>query len=245
VPRALLRCALPLAASVLALPAAGQTTLVLNAAGAPPFVRPDGTGFTDVIATEAFRRIGLAVQVVNLPAERALRLADEGHIDGEVGRVGGLEAQYPNLARVPEPIARVEFAAFSRNPALPADFAVLRTHAVGLVRGWKYFEQAMAGGESVVTASDPEQLFRLLELGRVDVALYERSMGTALLMTLGIRDVRPLDPVLARRDVYTYLNRRHAALVSPLAEALRAMKRDGFYAKARREILDPYLGRPR
>jgi len=237
-----LRRALLLAALALAQPAAGAPALVLNAVGAPPFIQPDGSGFTNIVTREAFRRIGVEVQVVSLPAERALRLADDGRIDGEVGRVGGLEKLYPNLVRVPESVVRVELTAFSRDPAIPAEFAALRSRAVGLVRGWKFFEQGMAGGEQVVTASDPEQLFRLLALGRVDVALYERSMGTALLMALGMRDVYRLEPPLARPEVYTYLHRRHAALVPQLADALRAMKRDGFFARAYRDLLGPYQG---
>jgi len=237
-----LRRAFLLAACALALPAAGEPALVLNAAGAAPFIRPDGSGFSNVIAREAFQRIGREVQVVSLPAERALRLADEGRIDGELGRLGGLEALYPNLLRVPEPIARVELVAFSRDPSIPAELGALRERAVGLVRGWKFFEHALAGAKQVVTASDAEQLFRLLSLGRVEVALYERSMGAALLTALGIRDIHRLEPPLARPEVYTYLHRRHAALVPRLAEALRAMKRDGFIAGAYRRLIVPYLG---
>jgi len=241
VPRALLRCALLLAATALALPAAGQPALVLNDTNAPPYTNDAHTGFIDVVAAEAFRRAGLRVELVRLPAERALLLANSGQIDGEIVRVGGLEAQYGNLLRVPEAIADVGFSAFSRDPTIRADFESFKRRPVGLIRGWKIYEQAMAGSSQVVTAADPAQLFRLLELGRIDVALYERTLGVALAMSLGLSDVHRLEPVLAERDVYTYLNRKHAALVPGLAGALRAMKRDGFYAKARRDILGPYL----
>jgi polar amino acid transport system substrate-binding protein len=213
----------------------------MNAAGAPPFVQADGRGFTNVVAQEVFRRAGLELQIVTLPAERALRLADGGQLDGELGRIGGLEAQYPNLVRVPEPITEVRFAAFARDAGIPADLPALRLRTVGLVRGWKYLEQAMAGAEHVVTASDPEQLFRLLALGRVEVALYESTMGTALAASLGLSGVRRLEPPLARREVFTYLNRKHAALAPALAAAIRSVKRDGFYARARRELLGRYL----
>jgi polar amino acid transport system substrate-binding protein len=235
------RRALLLACLALPLPAAAQTVLVLNDTNAPPYTNEARTGFIDVVAREAFRRAGLGMELVRLPAERALQLADSGKIDGEIVRVGGLETQYTNLLRVPEPIADVGFAAFSRNGKLRADFAALRQHTVGLIRGWKIYERAMEGGAQVVTASDPEQLFRMLALGRIDVALYERTMGVALGMALGIPDAHRLEPVLAKRDVFTYLHKRHAGHVPALAEALRAMKRDGSYARARREILGPYL----
>jgi polar amino acid transport system substrate-binding protein len=235
------RRSLLLAACALALPAAGQPVLVLNDAGAAPYTNEARTGFVDVIAAEAFHRAGLALELVRLPAERALRLADAGRIDGELMRVGGLEAQYAHLRRVPEPIAEVGFAAFSRDRRMAANFKALKSHSVGLIRGWKIYERAMAGGARIATASDPEQLFRLLALGRIDVALYERSMGVALAMSLALDDVHRLEPVLAVRDVYTYLHRRHAAAVPRLADALRAMRREGFTARARRKILRPYL----
>jgi polar amino acid transport system substrate-binding protein len=241
VPCTLLRRALLLAAFALSPPAAGQPVLVLNDTNAPPYTNDARTGFIDVVAAEAFRRAGLRVELVRLPAERALLLANSGQIDGEILRVGGLEAQYGNLLRVPEPIADVGFSAFSRDPMIRADFNSFRRRSVGLIRGWKIYEQAMAGSAQVVTVADPAQLFRLLELGRIDVALYERTLGVALALSLGLSDVHRLEPVLAERDVYTYLHRKHAASVPRVAEALRAMKRDGFYAKARRDILGPYL----
>ena len=214
--------------------------LVLNDTNAPPYTNEARTGFIDVVADEAFRRAGLRYELVSLPAERALRLADAGRIDGELVRVGGLEAVYPNLLRVPEPISEVVFSAFSLREDTPADLQALKSRSVGLIRGWKIFEQAMAGSSTVLTTNDPEQLFRLLSLGRIEVALYEGNMGVALAMALGIGGVHRLRPDLARREVYTYLHRRHAAEVPKLAEALRAMKRDGFYARARREVLGPY-----
>ena len=64
--------------------------------------------------------------------------------------------------------------------------------------------------------------------------------AASLALSLALDDVHRLEPLLAERDVFTYLHRRHAAHVPALDGALRAMKRDGFYARARREILQPY-----
>ena len=230
-----------------ALPAAAADdgVLVLNDTNAPPYTNETRTGFIDLVADEAFRRAGLRYELVTLPAERALRLADAGKIDGEIVRVGGLEAVYPNLLRVPEPISEVVFSAFGRTEGARADLEALKSRPVGLIRGWKIFEQAMAGSTTVVTANDPQQLFRLLTLGRVEAALYEGNMGVALAMALSLNGVYRLRPDLARRDVYTYLHRRHAAEVPRLAEALRAMKRDGTYARIQREVLGPYRETPR
>jgi hypothetical protein len=44
-------------------------------------------------------------------------------------------------------------------------------------------------------------------------------------------DVRMLEEPFGRADMFIYLNRRHAALVPRLADAIRAMKADGTYER--------------
>lgn len=223
--------------------AAAPQVLVLNDANEPPLTTPEHTGFLDVIATEAFRRIGSELRLVKLPAERALLLANDGLEDGELTRIAGLEEQYPNLVRVPEKLIDWDFAAFSKDASIPASFQAIRRHSVGLIKGWKIYERNTAGAERVTTVDDPEQLFRLLDRERIEVALYARLMGLALIQKQGLKNIRPLEPPLARRAMYIYLNKRHAKLVPKLAEALRALKHEGFYQRAYREKLLPY-GKP-
>lgn len=227
---------------LLALPvgvAAGPPVLVLNDTNAPPYTNQERTGYIDVIATEAFRRAGLDLRLVKLPAERALRLINDGLQDGDLTRVAGLEAQYPNLVRVPEKLVDWDFAAFSKDPSVPADLASIRRRSVGFIRGWKIYEQAMAGVENAIAVEDAEQLFRLLQTDRIEVALYGRWMGLALIKKRGMTSVRPLHPLLANREMFIYLNKRHAEHIPRIAAALRAMKQEHFYERAYREHLLP------
>ncbi len=223
---------------------AGERLLVLNDAWAPPYTTSDKNGFLDIVVGEAFRRAGVAFELVRLPAERGLINANEGIEDGDLARIGGLETQYPNLVRVPEKVADVEFVAFARDTSIVPEWNVLRRLNVGFIKGWKVYEQQFGDASRITTANDAEQLFRLIELGRIDVALYERWLGIALSVKMGLRNVRPLAPPLATRAMFVYLNRRHADLVAPLAQALRALKADGFYARARSESLGHYGGEP-
>jgi polar amino acid transport system substrate-binding protein len=52
--------------------------------------------------------------------------------------------------------------------------------------------------------------------------------------------MHPLAPPLDTREMFIYLHRRHAPLVPKLAEALRAMKREGFYRRVYNERLMSY-----
>jgi polar amino acid transport system substrate-binding protein len=220
--------------------AAERRMLVLNNANEPPYTTESGDGFIDVVAQEAFRRAGVGLRLVKLPAERALISANEGIEDGDLVRIAGLEQQYPNLIRVPEKLMDWTFAAFSKNAALPGRWDAIRPRAVGHIKGWKIYEQHMAGAPQVTTADDAAQLFRLLALGRIEIALYEHWMGVALAKQQGLREARPLQPALATREMFVYLHKRHAPLVPRVAEALRALKREGFYERAYREKLLPY-----
>ena len=220
--------------------AAEPRVLVLNDVNEPPLTTPEHTGFLDVIATEAFRRIGVGLRLVKLPAERALLLANDGLQDGDLTRIAGLEEQYPNLVRVPEKLIDWDFAAFSKDASIPADFEAIRRHSTGLIKGWKIYERNMAGAVQVITVDDPEQLFRLLDHDRIDVALYARWMGLAFIQKHALKNIRLLEPPLMSRAMYVYLNKRHTKLVPRLAQALRALKREGFYQRVYRQKLMPY-----
>lgn len=220
--------------------AAERPVLVLNDTNEPPYTTPERTGFLDVIAGEAFRRIGFELRLVKLPPERGLINANAGIEDGDMARIAGLEKQYPNLMRVPEKLVDWEFSAFSKDTSIPSSWKAIRQRSVGHIKGWKIYEQNLAGAEHVTTADDPGQLFRLLDLNRIEVALYERSLGAALAKQQGLKTVLPLAPPLATREMFIYLNKRHTELVPRLADALRAMKRDGFYQRMYNEKLKPY-----
>lgn len=224
--------------------AAERPVLVLNDTNEPPYTTPDRTGFLDVIAGEAFRRAGFELRLVKLPAERALINANAGNEDGDLSRIAGIEKRYPNLIQVSEKLVDWEFSAFSMDSAIPPAWPALRQRAVGHIKGWKIYEQALAGAERVSTADDPAQLFRLLELRRIEVALYERRFGLALVRQQGLKGIRPLTPVLSTREMFIYLHRRHALVVPKLAAALRAMKREGFYQRVHDQKLMPYRETP-
>lgn len=219
--------------------AATLPVLVLNDTNEPPFTAPDQSGFLDAVAGEAFRRAGVRLKLVKLPAERALLNANAGIGDGDMARIAGLETQYPNLIRVPEKLIDWTFTAYSRDASIAARWDIIRKRQVGHIKGWKIYEQQLAGAPHVIKVDDAAQLFRLLELDRIEVALYARWLGDMLIRQQDIKGVHALDPPLATREMFIYLNRRHAALVPRLAEALREIKAEGLYDRLYREKVLP------
>jgi polar amino acid transport system substrate-binding protein len=207
-------------------------TLVLNTAEEYPLSTADGRGIEDLIISEAFRRVGVSVEIAHLPAERALVNANKGIDDGTFVRIAGIERIYPNLVRVRERITEFEFVAFAREPSIKIrDWNSLRPYSIGIITGWKILEAKIVGASLLTKVSSPEALFSLLERGRADIVVYDRTQGIAMMRKLGIAGVRPLSPPLAKQDMFLYLNRRHEDLAPKLESSLREMKRDGSFSR--------------
>ena len=200
----------------------------INSGYTPPLSTPDQDGYFDLLLKEAFSRIGLTVEIVLLPAERSLVEAARGQADGDVGRVAAIADIYPDLLMVPEPVLdQRQFVAFSLHPCSTPDWASLAGKHIGFLRGWKIFEQNRILAASSIRTETLEQLFLLLEMGRIDLALTARLDGLVMTKNLGLDNVVVCEPPLAVQTMYLYLHRKHADLVLPLSNALREIKNDG------------------
>lgn len=216
--------------------------LVLNTDAASPHSRADGTGFEDRIVTEAFRRLGLEVKLVQLPSERALQNADQGIDDGNYVRIAGLSALYPNLLMVPEPMSSFPCVAFTRDPGLKAlAWTDLSGPQVAYVLGWKLVELNVPAIRTLQSVRDQEALFVLLDKGRARIVLADLHTGREIIRRKGYRNMRALLPPLADPPMFLYLHKRHADLVPRLAEILRDMRRDGTLQRLTRAGLDEPL----
>ena len=71
--------------------------------------------FVCLIAKEAFRRIGVEIELPYLPTERSISAANDGLHDGELNRIAGMEKIYPNLIRVDESMMDFEFVGLTKN----------------------------------------------------------------------------------------------------------------------------------
>ena len=205
--------------------------LFLSTSHNPPHSTPDSRGTEDLVLKEAFRRIGYQINIVHLPSKRCLVNANNGIDDGLFARVEGMEAGYPNLVMVPEPVATFEFAVFSKHDIPVNGWNSLKPYRTGIVTGWKILEKNLAQIPSLTLVTNKKSLFAMLESGRLDAAVFDWTEGEALLSKGKPSTIRPIKPLLAKRDMYVYMNKRHAALVGRLSNALKDMKRDGTFQR--------------
>jgi len=190
---------------------------------------PEQTGMLDRIVKGAFNRIGINAEVVFNPTGRSLEDVNEGFADAEINRIAGMEENYPNLIRVTEPNMIMHFVAFSKKDFVIDDWDSIRDLTIGVVQGWKILEDNTSGFPYVTLVPTETELFNMLDKNRLDIALYSKLAGYEQLMLHGLNDIYHLEPPLASREMYLYLNKKHTHLADKVAEALRDMKEDGTY----------------
>ncbi len=220
---------------------ADEKIIELNVTGQAPLNTDEQNGFIDVVAKEAFRRIGYELRMVRLPAERGLKNSNQGLIDGELVRVAGMQKLYPNLMIVPEKVMDWEFSGFSYQLLnFEHGWSDLSGKSVAYVNGWKIFEKNVPGTAEITRTSSAEILFQLLRKKRTDIVLYERWGGHYLLHKMNMDDVEVCKQPLAVKAMYIYLHKKHRSLVPKLSSALVAMKEDGSYQKLFNQYLMPF-----
>ncbi|GMQ89555.1 MAG: transporter substrate-binding domain-containing protein [Gammaproteobacteria bacterium] len=222
-------------------PLSAAEKLVLNAGSAAPFVRADGNGFYNLLVKELFRRMDMEAEVIALPSERALLNANAGIEDGNIARTRGIEKKYTNLVRVPGKVVDFEFMVFTEK----ADFPVtgwdsLKPYDVGFITGWKILEKNVTGTRSTTRVRSRKQLFALLDNRRVDIVLHDRWGGLWWLQQHP-GNIHYLEPPVATRELFLYLNKKHENLVPLAASTLAAMKQDGEYQRIFDLTLKPLL----
>lgn len=178
------------------------------------------------VVREAYRRVGLQAVADIRPNERAIVSADNGDTDGDTMRMAGLEVRYPNLVRVPEPVLAFDTIAFTGGMAFRVNgWESLRPYSICVVRGFKVGERGTEGMSREVVSNNEASL-RMVKAGHCQVAVLGEALWL-LIDELKLGPLRALDPPVEVTPLYHYVNVRHAHLAPRLAEALRAMRREG------------------
>lgn len=233
IPIACLLCLLLFAAT----PASAEGTLKINTSIKPPFSTEDETGFFDLLVKELGTRLDVQTELVRLPPERALVSANENISDAELPRIAGMEKNYPNLVMVDEPVVEYNFVAFSKRCLRITSWDDLDGVQTSYLIGWKIFENNVPRTAEITRLRTPESMFAMLDVGRTEVALYERYAGRNILKELNLPLIRECEGPLAVKPMYLYFHKSHVGLADKAAEALRQMKRDGTYQRIHDQTL--------
>lgn len=201
------------------------------------------TLISEVIVRKAYARLGYRAEINKYPAERAIKLANEGFADGEVARIDGVGERYSNLIQLYPPINYLEATVFTAGSKLDIKgWQSLKPHSIGIIRGIKFAEENTAGMDRYVVGDYPT-LFRMLQHGRFDFAVSSWLNGVYHVRHLAMGDVVALEPSVERFDMYHYLHRDHAALAPRLEAVFQEMQESGELSAIRERVIDVLLRR--
>ena len=195
------------------------------------------------ILTAACAKLGIKVELEDVPAERALVLSNSGQVDGEIQRIAGVEKTYTSLVPIPVAINYIEPSVFTVSQTFTVDgWESIRPYSIGIVHGVGSSERGTKGMPRVEAVGDQATLLNMLDHGHIDIAVTDVFSGQIAVKKLHLENrVHALQPPLQRIYLYHYLNDRHRDLAKQVEEVLRAMEADGELARLRETFVKQAL----
>lgn len=199
---------------------------------------------------EAFRRMGVPLEIVHAPTQRLAVLLAQGAIDGEAVRALAYGQANPELVRVDVPVMDIVFTLYTAKPG----FAVTRvdelagTQRGAYKRGVIFCERLLKPllpAERLADVTDSGQGLAMLLAGRADffcdvnVAFEQAQADDSVKGAAAAHKLLELE----RSPLYPYLAPRHAELAPRLAATLRQMKAEGLIERYRQEAFGHAAGR--
>ncbi|MGM3215483.1 substrate-binding periplasmic protein [Pseudomonas sp. PhalM4] len=217
--------------------ALGERLRLVSDDWAPYIYQQNGQphGIDYEVTTEVFKRLGVQVEWQFLPWKRCLAMIEQGLADG-IMDIFQTEARRPFPGLCPRALvaSRIRVVPGARTPP-PCDRPrrPRRPHHRHLAR--LCLRRRVQRGYRFPSGSRPTQEanFGKLLLGRIDLAITDRTVGHYLLRQLGLeQQVEALPLVINRQAQYLGLVRKpgREALAQAFAEALQRFKQEPAFA---------------
>ncbi|GEM_PF-371866 len=196
----------------------------------------EDTAVSETVLREAYGRLNINLVIKKYPAERAIRLANRGLVDGEIQRVDAIKHNYVNLIQVQPAINVLEAVAFTRSIRFqPQGWDSLRPYRIGLIRGIKFAENNTVGMNRDLV-SRYQSLFKMLDGGRIDVAVAPKINGLISIRKHNHSAINVMEPALMHFKLFHYLHRKNLDWVPKIEAVLHNMHQSGELQKIRQRI---------
>lgn len=197
------------------------------------------------ILDTAYQKLGVQFKVQGYSPERSLVLSNKGVTDGQLFLQEIDHHQYPNLIKIPIPLATGNLMIFTKNRNLQVDgWAGLTSYRVGSQAGIREVDKHQDDLNNIHMLKSGEQLFRMLARERLDVVILPRLVGSSILKRSNLKGIKMLPTPLEKNALYHYLNVKHLALVPQITQVLRAMLDSGELDSIRKQIEINLLNTP-
>lgn len=177
-----------------------------------------------IMMQEIFKRAGLSLEIVQLPAMRASLEVSEGRLDGEIARSVLYGHSQPRLVRVEPSYYEWEIGATylkSKGIEIRSE-ADLYKYSLGYVRGLKKFDDLAKEHSRATDTTSTSQLIAMLMRGRFEVAVEGVQEADYYIQKQGLAsDVETT--VWMSIPLFLFLHEKHRSLVPHLSATIRKM----------------------
>ena len=179
------------------------------------------------ILTEAYSRIGYRAEYFDFPPNRMIASFNSGSIDALIIAEASFSADYPDSIRIETPIWVDELVAFTKAPFPIEGWESMRAYRIGYISAMFIIEQNLSDGFVTFPVKDSVQLFRMLDIGRIDIAVTSRAVGELTIANLGLKGITRAKKPLAIVPNYHFLTKVNADIARKLSAVLEDMDRSG------------------
>jgi hypothetical protein len=203
-----------------------------------------------LIYTEAFKRLGVPLEVAVAPLKRLEIMLEQGEIDGEMMRGPAYAEKHPNLIVVDLPLMPMIYSIYALKPV--AGLSSLDDLRVGKFsgayrRGVLFCENMLAplmvSPSQLNALTSVKQGMEMLAVGHADF-FCDLNLGLLnyefeIQSNPSSKPLKPLKLFDISKPVSNsaYLHQRHAALALKLDAVLKQMKKEGLVEKYRLETI--------
>jgi polar amino acid transport system substrate-binding protein len=183
---------------------------------------------SESVMSQIYQRLGHTMTMVNYPAKRSLLEVNIGSANGELARAEMIEADNPNLIRIPYSIGRVKVVAIqAKNSPKVSQIAELKNYRVGIMRGFVATEK-MSEHLSRIMYNDIHGLLKGIMSGRVDVGLFTELGAKHFIRKYTFEDKLVIsDKPLVEIPLYHYLHNNSNKIAQTLIIKMQEMHTSG------------------
>ncbi|MCF2857979.1 hypothetical protein L1286_10890 [Pseudoalteromonas sp. SMS1] len=175
----------------------------------------------------AYKDMGHKLEIIDFDRNSALIAANEGELDGQLGRIAGVTDSYANLIYVDYPLYSFNLQLISH--CLVCAFNQLDSLVVqsGYLVAYQYMMDHQFDGELIEVKSTAAQLNLLMQ----------KKVQGALIVDFHLREHLPymdMDTIriedLVTIESFHYLHKKHIALIPKLKKTLEKLEKKGVTA---------------
>jgi len=176
------------------------------------------------LLSETYKQLGISFKLIQMNQNDVLAAANEGIIDGQLGKISGLDLQYPNLIKIDVPLLtfNLELISYCQSCSLN------QIQSLAIHTDYPVAEKYLA--------SHPYdgQLYKVRSLQTVLNLLIQKQVPAAMVIDFYIEPyeqklgaVGIQSKTLQEYQIFHYIHRKNEKLVAPLTKILTELKKSG------------------